>query len=103
MNRVKLVIYGAPDAPTQAVEFGCPGCHRRHCLPFKGPKEPLWGFDGNYRLPTISPSIMSGSANAEGSAVSVCHSFVKAGRIEFLNDCTHKLAGVTVDMPEVYP
>lgn len=31
----------------------------------------------------------------------VCHSFVTAGRIEFLPDCTHALAGQTVDLPEI--
>jgi hypothetical protein len=30
----------------------------------------------------------------------VCHSFVTDGRIQFLNDCTHPLAGQTVDIPE---
>jgi hypothetical protein len=31
---------------------------------------------------------------------SVCHSFVTDGRIQFLGDCTHALAGQTVDLPE---
>jgi hypothetical protein len=30
-----------------------------------------------------------------------CHSFVRAGRIEFLNDSTHALAGKTVDLPDL--
>ena len=30
---------------------------------------------------------------------SVCHSFVTDGLIQFLGDCTHALAGQTVDMP----
>ena len=30
----------------------------------------------------------------------VCHSFVRNGRIEFLGDCTHGLAGKTVDLPK---
>jgi hypothetical protein len=30
----------------------------------------------------------------------VCHSFVTDGRIQFLGDCTHALAGQTVDLPE---
>ena len=29
----------------------------------------------------------------------VCHSFVRAGQIEFLGDCTHEFAGQTVPMP----
>jgi len=30
----------------------------------------------------------------------VCYSFVTAGRIQFLSDCTHILAGKTVDLPD---
>ena len=32
---------------------------------------------------------------------SVCHSFVTDGRIQFLADSNHALAGQTVDLPEV--
>lgn len=32
---------------------------------------------------------------------SVCHSFVRDGRIQFLSDCTHKLANQTVDLPDI--
>lgn len=31
----------------------------------------------------------------------VCHSFVRDGMIQFLTDCTHKLAGQTVELPDV--
>lgn len=30
----------------------------------------------------------------------VCHSFVRAGKIEFLGDCTHALKGQTVPLPD---
>lgn len=29
----------------------------------------------------------------------VCHSFVTDGCIQYLGDCTHRLAGQTVDLP----
>ncbi len=29
-----------------------------------------------------------------------CHSFIEKGKIRFLPDCTHSLAGQTVDLPE---
>jgi len=28
----------------------------------------------------------------------VCYLFVKDGKLEFLNDCTHALAGKTIEM-----
>lgn len=31
----------------------------------------------------------------------VCHSYVTNGRIQYLGDCTHELAGQTVDLPEL--
>lgn len=30
----------------------------------------------------------------------ICHSFVTGGSIQFLGDCTHKLAGQTVPLPD---
>ena len=33
------------------------------------------------------------------SMETVCHSFVNNGRIQFLLDCTHHLAGQTVNLP----
>jgi hypothetical protein len=36
----------------------------------------------------------------DGYRCLVCHSFVTEGRIEFLSDSTHELAGQTVPIPE---
>jgi hypothetical protein len=30
----------------------------------------------------------------------ICHSFITDGRIQFLGDCTHRLAGQTVPIPD---
>lgn len=59
---------------------------------------PYWEFNGNVDKPTVSPSILvrSGRNGRNG----VCHSFIKNGRIQFLGDCTHELAGQTVEIPE---
>jgi hypothetical protein len=79
-----------------------------------------WKFDGNYEKPTFSPSVLmtSGhyvSAHKPGDACwctynrdhperpasfecARCHSFVKAGQIQFLNDSTHALAGKTIPL-----
>jgi uncharacterized protein DUF6527 len=68
----------------------CPGCQEVHGI------TDLWQFDGNTEQPTISPSILV-QGGRQGSD-HVCHSFVKAGRWEFLGDSTHALAGQTVDV-----
>lgn len=81
-----------------------------HVIPIEGPDG--WGFDGNYDKPTFTPSILvryrhpTGHTNENPAPmgysgpymIDVCHSFVKTGAIQFLADCTHKLAGQTVAM-----
>jgi len=98
------------------VVFQCPGCGAEHCLPLVGPG--AWAFNGDVERPTLQPSILAkgckvklgpdGKWNGEwelgedGKPLpSVCHSFVKDGRIQFLTDSNHSLAGTTVDLPEI--
>lgn len=69
----------------------CPGCKEAH------PFDQRWTFNGNYDLPTFTPSLRVMGAR-EGETK--CHSFVTNGRIEFCGDSPHALAGQTVDLPE---
>lgn len=82
--------------------FFCPGCENGHYVRIKG-QQPVWDFNGDLVSPTVSPSLLIKSYRVvDGVEIPiVCHSFIKAGRIEFLNDCTHKLAGQTVDLEDV--
>lgn len=57
--------------------------------------EGTWKWNLDTENPTISPSILSKSGDQ------VCHSFVKDGKVEFLNDCTHEFAGKVIDLLEV--
>lgn len=75
------------------VYFFCPGCGCAHAI---DPRR--WTYDGNEAAPTIAPSILARWNEPSGDKI--CHSFVRAGRIQFLGDCTHELAGQTVDLPE---
>jgi hypothetical protein len=101
------------------VGFWCPGCESVHSV------NKAWHWDGNVDAPTISPSILvttghhvSGHESGKSCWCSYradriakgddpgpfqcerCHSFVRSGMIEFLTDCTHKLAGQTVPVPD---
>lgn len=88
--------------------FHCPGCKHYHSIPVTGPK--AWTFNGDFNRPTFQPSILvrgtDYDCDADGRPIastvrdSVCHSFVTDGRIQFLADSTHALAGQTVDLPE---
>jgi hypothetical protein len=102
MNGVK-VSRGESDR----VSFWCPGCDQAHTI------GPAWDFNGDDSSPTFTPSVKvegvqwgptSGfhkprHAVAPGGAT-LCHSFVTEGRIQFLDDSTHNLAGETVDLPD---
>ena len=76
--------------------FQCPGCGESHCFWTKGNVN--WSFNGDVDKPTVSPSILVTYDGADKKTV--CHSFIKDGNIQFLFDCTHKLAGKTVELPE---
>ena len=88
---------------TEYVTFRCPGCLNTHVLPITGSK--AWGFNGNLESPTLTPSILCryyafDPETEQCSALeSVCHSFVKDGQIQFLDDCSHTLKGKTVEIP----
>lgn len=88
------------------VGFWCPGCKRAHTINVDASERPAWGFNGDYDKPTFTPSILTWrDANPEAAEefkewriASRCHSFVTDGNIQFLNDCTHALAGKTVSL-----
>jgi len=66
--------------------------------------KPKWSFNGDFDKPVFGPSVLSSAEFPDGRRV--CHSFVgcngaQPGQITFLGDCTHALAGQTVDLPDV--
>lgn len=85
------------DDDASLLGFWCPGCRDLHIINVDERERPSWGFDGNYGAPTFTPSIRVNPGRAN-PAKNVCHSFVRAGRIEFLGDCTHELGGKTVNL-----
>jgi len=82
--------------------FGCPGCgcaHGFYTMPHKnhaGNPGPVWEFNGDLERPTFKPSLLVNGSEPE----SRCHLFMRDGRIQFLGDCHHELAGQTVDCPD---
>lgn len=78
---------------------GCDGCHVLRVLVEGGP-HPAWGFNENVNAPTFTPSILvTADFSKEDGGPDICHSYVTDGRIHFLDDCTHALAGQTVNLP----
>tara|TARA_B100000614_G_scaffold262909_1_gene300599 strand:+ start:131873 stop:132172 length:300 start_codon:yes stop_codon:yes gene_type:complete len=78
------------------IVFDCPGCGHHHSIVLG-----RWTFNNNFRKPTFEPSVLVRSTFGPERVDRRCHSFVKKGKIQYLSDCTHKLAGKTVDLPEI--
>lgn len=75
--------------------FVCPGCNDcAHMIRTEGP-EPRWTWNGSIDAPTFSPSLLCRYGPDQ-----VCHSFIRDGKIEYLDDCFHHLKGQTIEIPE---
>lgn len=107
------------------LQFKCPGCEDDHYVRIGPPANPeyhatgRWTFNGNLDRPTFSPSLLVTAGhytwkdgkdpkeclwcNDDNAPFGcyICHSFINDGNIQFLNDCTHKLAGQTVPLLEI--
>lgn len=101
---------------SKAWQFFCPACNSHHA-----PIEGRWDFNGDYEKPTFYPSILVRSGhyykddggdcwctynakhpnNPSSFECFLCHSFVTDGKIQYLSDCSHKLAGKTVELPDI--
>lgn len=100
------------------MEFHCPGCGNHHAIHVGTGG---WWWNGSTEAPTFAPSVLATSGHYIPGRVSEhcwctynrehpnepdpfvcyrCHSFVREGKIEFLSDSTHELAGKTVELPE---
>lgn len=72
----------------------CPGCRGMgHMLNTVQNGGPCWTFSGNIEKPSFSPSLVVHLGDGK-----ICHSFIKDGQIQYLNDCYHDMAGTTVDL-----
>lgn len=104
--------------------FRCPGCGDIHQVTTKEAVNyrSHWEFNGDIDNPTVSPSLLVRSGHfIPGSEVDGCwcdyhkehpeekdnaphcyrcHSFIRDGKIQFLTDCSHHLAGQTVILPD---
>lgn len=84
----------------------CRGCGFSHQVPVDtgGPGD--WTWNASLEKPTLSPSLHvhpHETFDDDGNVVSTprCHSFVRDGSWEYLNDCEHYLAGQTVPIPPI--
>lgn len=74
--------------------FWCPGCDGPHSFPVKrgeGWGGDTWLFSGDPQAPSFIPSLWY-------QRPPCCHLYLTNGQIQFLPDCSHKLAGQTVPL-----
>lgn len=76
------------------VMFFCPGCKEQHTLTVEGPG--AWDWNRDLDKATFEQAVC-----IEFGPKHRCHSYIENGQIRFLDDCTHELAGQTVDVPEI--
>ncbi|MFM0552346.1 DUF6527 family protein [Paraburkholderia sediminicola] len=87
------------EGGSRSLLFDCPGCGFLHAVSVGGTTRPNWTFNEDFEKPTLSPSVAV--TWEQGGQSKVCHSFVIEGRIQFLSDCTHALAGQIVPRPDM--
>lgn len=82
--------------------FWCEGCKCHHLVWTKPHNNgsAVWGFNGSLEKPTFTPSILVRWPEGENRVMKVCHSFIREGKIEYLSDCTHELAGKTIELSD---
>jgi len=108
----KLVKLDTHYWPLGGYGHWCPGCESGHEINVDQPNYSgaKWTYDGNAQSPTFNPSINARWGRFadpnykpdEGHDHSgVCHYFIRAGKIQFCGDSTHKLSGQTVDLPDM--
>lgn len=87
----------------------CPACDEYHEIETETPNRQgaVWKWNGDARRPTFSPSVNlrintpdMGEHYQPDIASTVCHYFIRDGRIQYLGDCTHAMKGTTVDLPD---
>lgn len=72
--------------------YWCEGCDYEHAF-----SPEIHQFNGDINNPTISPSLLLSNPQQHR----ICHSFIKEGKIQYLPDCWHHLAGQTIELPDV--
>lgn len=118
-----------PVEPARAthIKIQLPGPSGTMCLPvmIKGTREGTgnWTWNGDIERPTLKPSVLSQSGHFAPEFKSGdscwckyydehpketpvfhcyrCHTWINEGKVQFLNDSTHELAGQTLDLIEL--
>jgi hypothetical protein len=85
----KIQVLRRQDGEIGLYMFYCPGCKENHAY-----TKDKWSYNGDEEKPTFSPSLLYPDKKVR------CHLFLTDGKIQYLSDCGHELAGQTIDVPD---
>lgn len=83
--------------------FWCLACQRLHSFVCERPENqqrPSWSFNGDFDKPTFTPSLLQYITHPDGTKETLCHLFVREGKIEYCSD-NPTLAGQTLMLPDI--
>jgi len=75
--------------------YMCLGCGYEHAFALRS-EGGYHEFNMDLNNSTVSPSLLE-----RNNPERICHSFIRNGMIQYLNDCHHHLAGKTIELPEI--
>lgn len=75
--------------------FYCQGCKHEHTYSIFADGS-QWSFNGNMDKPSFTPSLLN-TVTIDDKQLR-CHLFIIDGKIIYCGDCTHELAGQTIDL-----
>lgn len=81
------------EYPKKTHLFYCPACDTWHGLNVAAHG---WTYNNNPEKPTYKPSVLVTTYDGKR-----CHSFINDGVISYLRDCTHDMAGKSVELPDI--
>jgi len=79
----------------------CPACGHGHTFRIASDQwyaGQVWQFNGDFEKPTFTPSLVNKSTYGEDHQPRRCHLIITDGKITYCDDCTHAMAGKTIDL-----
>ena len=90
---------GDPEPQVASLAALCPACGFEHSFNVDlvghsnwHADSPVWTFNGDYEKPTFRASMLANEGKLQ-EYHPICHSFVTDGVWQYLDDCTHAMAG----------
>ena len=81
----------------------CASCDMLHPIALHnrpGESVDVWSWNNDAERPTFMPSFLTDMSGRNGPK-RICHTYIKEGMVEYLNDSTIHLRGVTKELQDI--